>query len=43
MLSALGVDELGSRFEPGRFTRSAYKSSFNLASWAWGVGLRAYF
>ena len=26
-----------------RFTGSAYKSSFNPASWAWEVGLRAYF
>ena len=29
--------------EPGRFTGPAYKSSFNPASWAWRVGLRAYF
>ena len=47
MVSALGVDELGSRFgpapEPGRFTGPAYKYPFNPASWAWGVGLRAYF
>ena len=34
---------LGLCQEPGRFTRPAYKSSFNPASWAWGVGLRAYF
>ena len=31
---------LGLCQEPGRFTRPAYKSS---ASWAWGVGLHAYF
>ena len=29
--------------EPGRLTGPAYKSSFNHASWAWEVGLRAYF
>ena len=29
--------------DPGRFTRPAYKSSFNHASWAWEVGLHAYF
>ena len=34
---------LGLCQEPGRFTGSAYKSPFNLASWARGVGLRAYF
>ena len=34
---------LGLCQEPGRFTRPAYKFSFNPASWAWGVGLRAYF
>ena len=34
---------LGLRQEPGRFTKPAYKSSFNPASWTWGVGLRAYF
>ena len=34
---------LGLCHEPGRFTGSAYKSSFNSASWALGVGLRAYF
>ena len=34
---------LGLCQEPGRFTRPAYKSSFNPASWAWGVGLGAYF
>ena len=28
---------------PGRFTGPAYKSPFNPASWAWGVGLWAYF
>ena len=47
VLSAPGMDELGFRFgprqEPDRFTRPAYKSSFNPASWTWGVGLRAYF
>ena len=34
---------LGLFQEPGRFTGSAYKSSFNPTSWAWGVGLRTYF
>ena len=34
---------LGLCQEPGLFTGPAYKSSFNPASWAWGVGLRAYF
>ena len=34
---------LGMRQEPGRFTRPAYKSSLNPASWIWGVGMRAYF
>ena len=34
---------LGVLQEPGRFTGSAYKSFFNLASWTWGVGLHAYF
>ena len=34
---------LGLCQEPGRFTGPTYKSSFNPASWAWGVGLRAYF
>ena len=34
---------LGLRQEPSRFTRPAYKSSFNPTSWIWGVGLRAYF
>ena len=34
---------LGLCQEPGIFTGSAYKSSFNLASWTWKVGLRAYF
>ena len=34
---------LGLCQEPGRFIRPAYKSSFNPASLAWGVGLRAYF
>ena len=34
---------LNLRQEPGRFTGLAYKSPFNPASWAWGVGLRAYF
>ena len=34
---------LGLRKEPSRFTRPAYKSSFNPASWTRGVGLRAYF
>ena len=29
--------------EPGRFTGPAYNSFFNPASWAWEVGLRAYF
>ena len=29
--------------EPDHFIGSTYKSSFNLASWAWGVSLRAYF
>ena len=47
MLSALAVDELGSCFGlvPGarHFTGPAYKSSFKPASWASGVGLRAYF
>ena len=37
------VPVLGLRQEPGRFTDSAYKSSFNPVSWAWGVGLGAYF
>ena len=27
---------------PGRFTESAYWSSFNPASQTWGMGLRAY-
>ena len=31
------------RQEPGCFTGSAYKYPFNPASWAWGVGLCAYF
>ena len=47
MLSALGMNELGSRVGPTPrvvpFTGSAYKSSFNPASWTWGVGLRDYF
>ena len=30
---------LGLCQEPGRFTGSAYKSSFNSTSWAWEVGL----
>ena len=34
---------LGLRQELGRFTRPAYKSSFNPVSWNWGVGLHAYF
>ena len=34
---------LGLCQEPRRFTGPAYKSPFNPASWAWGVGLRAYF
>ena len=38
MLSAFGVDELGSRFGTvpgaGHFIGPAYKSSFNTASWA---------
>ena len=34
---------LGLCQEPGRFTGLAYKSSFKPTSWAWGVGLRAYF
>ena len=34
---------LGLCQEPGRFTGPACKSPFNPASWAWGVGLRAYF
>ena len=34
---------LGLRQEPGRFTRPAYKSYFNHASWTWGVGLHTYF
>ena len=34
---------LGLCKEPGHFTRPAYKSSFKPTSWAWGVGLRAYF
>ena len=34
---------LGLRQESGRFTGLAYKSSFNPASWTWGVGLCAYF
>ena len=34
---------LGMFQEPERCTGSAYKSLFNLTSWAWGVGLRAYF
>ena len=34
---------LGLCQEPGRFTGPDCKSSFNPASWAWGVGLRAYF
>ena len=34
---------LGLCQEPGRFTGPAYKSPFNHASWAWGVGLCAYF
>ena len=47
MLSALGNDELGSRFGPasrvGRFTGPTYQSSFNPDSRTWRVGLRAYF
>ena len=46
MLSALGVNELGSCFgsqEPGRFTGPVYKSSFNPTSLAYEVGLRVYF
>ena len=47
MLSALGVDELGSHFGPvpgaWAFYWAAYKSSFNPASCAWEVGLHAYF
>ena len=31
---------LGLCQEAGSFTRPVYKSSFNPASWAWGVGLR---
>ena len=34
---------LGLCQEPERFTGFAYKSSFNPASWAWGVGIRTYF
>ena len=34
---------LGLCQEPGHFTGSAHKSSFNPTSWTWGVGLRAYF
>ena len=34
---------LGLCQKPERFTGPAYKSSFNPASWAWEVGLRAYF
>ena len=29
--------------EPGRFIGPAYKSPFNPTSWAWGVGMHAYF
>ena len=47
MLSALGwmnwAPVLGLCQEPEHFIGPAYKSSFKLASWAWGVGLRAYF
>ena len=46
-LPALGEDELGSRFRlvprARAFIGPTYKSSFNPASWAWGVGLRTYF
>ena len=34
---------LGLCQEPGRFIEPAYKPSFKPTSWAWGVGLRAYF
>ena len=34
---------LGLCQEPGHFIGPAYKSSFNPGSWAWEVGLRAYF
>ena len=34
---------LGLLQEPGLFTEPAYKYFFNLASWTWGVSLRAYF
>ena len=34
---------LGLCQEPERFTGPTYKSSFNPASWAWGVGLSVYF
>ena len=34
---------LGLYQEPGRFAELAHKSSFKPASWAWGVGLHAYF
>ena len=34
---------LGLCQELGRFTGPTYNSSFNHASWAWEVGLRAYF
>ena len=33
---------LGLPQEPGHFTGPTYKSSFNPASWAWGVGLPHY-
>ena len=48
VLSALGRNELGPSLwglgqGSDRFNGPAYSSSFDLASWAWVMGLRAYF
>ena len=37
------VPVLGLHQKPDRFTDPSYKSSLNSVSWAWGVGMHAYF